>query len=381
VTVLEAAARLGGRARTDEHEGFRFNHGPHALYGGGAGARVLDALGVRTSGRMPSARGHRLLRGGRLERPPYDVRGRERGALRPLLGALRARPADWAGATAADWVGAVARPGAERDLLEALVRTATYTSRLGEVPAPVAIDQTRRAMWPGVRYLDGGWQRLVERLADRARATGATVRQHARVEALLDGGGGVRVAGGEELRGRVVLAGLGPAAAGRLLLTAGGTPPVTAPRPAEAACLDVALARLPRRAPRFVMGVDVPLLLTETTRAAREVAPAGGAVVQAATYLGEGEAPDRARLEHVLDLAQPGWRDVAVHVRFLPRMTIHEHLGPRVAADATGLPGVLLAGDWIGEGWLADAALASGAAAGARAAAGAPARESVAAGG
>ena len=62
--------------------------------------------------------------------------------------------------------------------------------------------------------------------------------------------------------------------------------------------------------------------------------------------------------------------------RFLARMVVagaapvaaRGGLGGRPEADATGLPGVYLAGDWVGPaGLLADAALASGHAAALRA--------------
>ena len=36
VTVFEKASYLGGRAATQEFDGFRFNRGGHALYSGGA---------------------------------------------------------------------------------------------------------------------------------------------------------------------------------------------------------------------------------------------------------------------------------------------------------------------------------------------------------
>jgi glycine/D-amino acid oxidase-like deaminating enzyme len=45
VVVVEADA-LGGRARTDEHGGYRFNQGPHALARGGRAERILRDLGV-----------------------------------------------------------------------------------------------------------------------------------------------------------------------------------------------------------------------------------------------------------------------------------------------------------------------------------------------
>ena len=46
VTVIERASYLGGRASTQDFDGFRFNRGGHALYTGGAASRVLEELGV-----------------------------------------------------------------------------------------------------------------------------------------------------------------------------------------------------------------------------------------------------------------------------------------------------------------------------------------------
>lgn len=130
-------------------------------------------------------------------------------------------------------------------------------------------------MRPGVRYLDGGWQPMVDALADTARQAGAVVRCHAKLQELLESGGVWLADVKRCVAWRVSIAGLGPASAGRLFETAGGTTPVGDPRPVEAACLDVALTQLPRRDQQFVMGVDKPLFLTEATRAARDSAPPG----------------------------------------------------------------------------------------------------------
>lgn len=50
VVVHESRDRLGGRATTDERDGFRFDQGPHALYRGGAAERVLAELGIQPRG-------------------------------------------------------------------------------------------------------------------------------------------------------------------------------------------------------------------------------------------------------------------------------------------------------------------------------------------
>ncbi|HVY45185.1 MAG TPA: NAD(P)-binding protein, partial [Minicystis sp.] len=70
VRVLDKAAALGGRARSQDHASdgpatpFTFNLGPHALYRGGAAARVLEELGVRVEGGVPTGSGGLALAGG-----------------------------------------------------------------------------------------------------------------------------------------------------------------------------------------------------------------------------------------------------------------------------------------------------------------------------
>jgi hypothetical protein len=90
-------------------------------------------------------------------------------------------------------------------------------------------------------------------------------------------------------------------------------------------------------------------------------------------------APSHARdgeaareLEALVDRMQPGWRDLVVERRYLPRLTVSHALvradkgglAGRPPAPVEDLPGVVLAGDWVGpQGLLADASCASGRAA------------------
>jgi hypothetical protein len=74
------------------------------------------------------------------------------------------------------------------------------------------------------------------------------------------------------------------------------------------------------------------------------------------------------KLEGLLDKVQAGWRDAVVYRRFLPDMIV-SHALPTVALGGTkgrpetavrDVPGLFVAGDWVGpEGMLADASLAS----------------------
>jgi phytoene dehydrogenase-like protein len=81
-----------------------------------------------------------------------------------------------------------------------------------------------------------------------------------------------------------------------------------------------------------------------------------------AVKYGEGT---EAELEALVDEMQPGWRDLVVHRRFLPAMTVSNALAQpdgkasRMRA-ATKVTGLYIAGDWVDEGGiLSDAAFAS----------------------
>ena len=68
--ALVESRRMGGRARTSTHEGFHFNHGPHALYLGGTLMAACTRLGVTTAGGPPALRRARVWWDGRLGRLP-----------------------------------------------------------------------------------------------------------------------------------------------------------------------------------------------------------------------------------------------------------------------------------------------------------------------
>jgi len=53
VSIFEQSSKVGGRARTENDDGFYFNQGPHALYLSGAGAKVLQELGIKYRGSPP----------------------------------------------------------------------------------------------------------------------------------------------------------------------------------------------------------------------------------------------------------------------------------------------------------------------------------------
>jgi phytoene dehydrogenase-like protein len=387
VRLFERAEALGGRARTQRARGsegeYLLNQGAHALYRRGRGIEVLRELDVPVRGGVPGgAKGSAFAwNGGALHPLPAGpvslllARWLSWGArveMASILARLRAEAAASEAMTVSSYLASRVRREEVRRVMAALVRLTTYANDPDYLGAKAALTQVAGALDGNVLYLDGGWQTLVEGL--RAAATGAGVElvTGANVEAIEHDGRvrGVRLEGGRVEHASAVIAALGPRVVRGLIGDA--SPSLRAfdeaARPVFASCLDVALARLPRPDVLFALGLDAPLYFSVHSAAGR-LAPAGGAVVHLAKYLAHGERDrdDEGELEAMFDRMQPGWRDVVVERRFLPRMRV-AHAAPfargrgpeRPAPRVPEIPGLYVAGDWVGgEGMLVDASLAS----------------------
>ena len=376
VIVVEAHTP-GGRARTIVREGFTFNRGAHALVRRGAGMAVLAELGVVPTGAPPPLHHYRALAGGHLCALPTGpssllrtgaLGARSKAQLVRLLGRLpRLRARELQRTSVAGWLAEQhLRPDAE-SVVRALIRLSTYTADVDEFSADAALSQLQTTSAGGVLYLHDGWSALVDHLAHGLDVrTGVEVTGVDRRSGDLE----VRTAAGALVAGRVVVANGGPSAVRRLLPVDPGWgalgPPVTA------ACLDLGVTRVPD--PGYVLSLDQPVYATVQAPPAHQ-APAGGAVVAAIRYGTRGASIDRAELEALVATAGVGAVDVATR-RFLASMTVTGvmptastgGLAGRPGIEDTGVPGVTIAGDWVGPvGLLADAALASGHAAGSRA--------------
>src|SRR5262245_16850937 len=296
----------------------------------------------------------------------------EVGGLLASLAKIDAEPL--ARTTVREWLSGQVRHPDVRALIEALFRLATYANAPETMSAALAIRQLQLAVAHGVAYLDDGWQTLVDGLRARAEEHGARLRTGAAVVELTRRGdgrvAGVRLRSGETVPAAAVVLALDAPAAAELLPDGAVRRVARNATPVRAACLDVALTRLPRPRATFALGIDEPLYCSVHSAVAR-LAPEGGALIHVARYLGD-DAPDpkrdEARLEGLLDRLQPGWRDVVATRRFLPQMVAASALttaaaggvAGRPTVDVPGAPGLFVAGDWIGpEGWLADASLAS----------------------
>lgn len=253
VTLLDPTDR-GGRAATDEQGGFRFNRGAHALYEAGAGRAALGRLGIDPPGSRPPLKGGRARLGDRVGLLPSSPAAiartdllsvRERARIARLFAAVgRWDPAELAGCTTNEWFDSMGLDGTPRAMAALFIRLATYAADLDALSADTAAGQLQLAV-KGVRYLDGGWTRLVAALRTVAAERGATA-QRTKVHAVEPGAGGVVVttADGALDADQVVLAAGSPEACAHLLPE---VPPAwrdLGPA-AVASCLDVGLDHVP----------------------------------------------------------------------------------------------------------------------------------------
>ena len=213
VVVLEGT-QPGGRARTDERSGYRFNQGAHAVYLDGALRRTLGELGIDPRG-GPPAINHtlRLARGRAVpvagvgaealgEPPARRPRRRPRSrscsprSARSILHRSRASPR-------AQWLDSLELQPEARQLVSMLVRTATYVDPDAmPISADAAVSQLQMAVAPGVRYIDGGWQTLVDGLLAVCEARGVRVETKSPVVSVRSTAIGVEVDDCHWTRGR-----------------------------------------------------------------------------------------------------------------------------------------------------------------------------------
>lgn len=373
VTVHEAKGRLGGRAATDEQNGFLLNHGPHALYLAGEASKILADLGVSVAGAAPPA--GKVLFGGELYLAPGSsntlLRTKALGAKAKLevgkvLGGLgKVRSEELAHLSANDWINGQVKQERSRQLLQAVTRVTCYAGQLDDLSADVAVSQMQLGLGSGVHYLDGGWCKLVQGLEQKVLETGkATIQTGSKLTALPDA--------------PVVIVALNsPQATASLLEQTIETGPA-----ATVASLDLGVSSPPPV--DFVLGGDEPLYFSHQSASAK-LAEGGKHLISVAAYLNEpaghqesanpassAQRPDRSTLESFANLC--GVEDTTiVHSRYLHRMVAASAIptvalggmNGRTAVDAfKSVAGsgqsVLVSGDWVGDaGHLADASMAS----------------------
>jgi hypothetical protein len=347
VRLLEAHAELGGRGRTTDGP-YVAAFGPHVLYANG----TLHAF-LRERALLPPVRSAPLL-------APIRFRAGGRARALPPGPFLRALPRLWRVREAPDdvsfrtWASArVGAPAAEQ--LSHAAGVFSFHHDPGELSAAFVWARFRQAFLdlpPKARWPVGGWERLIERLADGARERGVRIETGARVR---------------ELPTAPVIVATELADARALL----DDPSIAWPS-GRTLALDLGLRS--RRGDPFVLwDLDESGWVERFTAPDRTLAPAGEELVQAQLGIRPGEAVEETerRLEALLDVAfgAPGARgDWRARVTFRRRMVLDGRSG---AVDLPGTSwrerpavdrgdGVFLAGDAVAApGLLSDPAVAS----------------------
>jgi phytoene dehydrogenase-like protein len=387
VTLFEqSSSEMGGRARTSIHDGFYFNQGPHALYLAAEGAKVLQELGIAYTGGIPPATGlrirqeekYRLLASGSSASIPPESQSISEESFEQFFDLVnKVDFTELQNVSVQEWIDRNIHDPDAIAMMKAIIRLTTYANDPDIQSAGSALHQIHLYKLGGVMYLDGGWQTLVDGLltaATNAKAKIVRGKKATKVQRSNSAGWLVTLSDHTQISAKILVIATGPRDAHDLFHDDSERPEVLSKavkeaKPVRMVCLDVALSSLPQKDVLFALGIDSPLYFSVHSAAAR-LAPENGALIHVAKYLGASiqskPKEDGQELEELLDLLQPGWRNVVVKKRPLPNMVVSNAL---VTAANSGLSGradpkiqdnLYIAGDWVGpEGLLSSASFAS----------------------
>lgn len=385
VTVFEQSTGYGGRARTQEHDGFYFNQGAHALYLAAKGVQVLRELEIPYAGKKTNYAIQAIKDKKQYlfplsektinESPLLSESGKKALAnfyeTLPTIDTTKIQ-----NVTLSDWLAENVVDTDAISFIQAMIQLNTFVSDPQIQSAGTALNQLQIGN-SGVMYLDNGWQTLADGLAIKAKSYGAKIVSNKKVVSVEfdNSARSITLSDGTKVEASIVILATPPSVASSLL---GKKIPelerfATLAIPLRTASLDVALSRLPNPNPnnQFALGIDSPLYLSMHSIFAK-LAPEGGSFIHLSKYLSHTNREEpkkiRAELEELLDIMQPGWRNYLIKERFLPSMTTSNAIltasqngfEGRPSPKISGVENLYVVGDWVGhEGWLADASFAS----------------------
>jgi phytoene dehydrogenase-like protein len=379
VTLFEHSSReIGGRARTEEIDGFYFNQGPRALYLTDASDSILKEIGITYTGGIPAGKGY-LISGGKKREIAGDysswLSGKNDGS-QFFISPTKIDFSQLESVTEQEWLDKNIHDINDAEIIKTIFRLNTYANDPEIQSIGPVLHQIYVGSQAGVMYLDGGWQTLVDGLVTVAKNSNARIvmgKKAIRVKRTDSSGWQVLLSDKTQVSAKIVVIAAGPMDA-YSLFDDKERPEVLSraakeAKPVRLVCLDVALSSLPDKDALFALGVDRPLYFSVHSAYAK-LAPEGGALIHVAKYLGTSIEPkpreDQPELEEFLDLLQPGWRQVLVKKRPLPNMVVSNALVAAAAGGLAGRPDVKIAdnlyivGDWVGkEGLLSNASVAS----------------------
>ena len=380
----QSSSEIGGRARTLVHEGFYLNQGPHAFFPADVGAPILQELGVHYTGGKPPAEGlgirdakkYRLLtNSGSAAMPPTNQSGS--GEIFAQFFELLNKTdfTELENVSVQEWIEKNIHDADAIALMKALISLTSYGNDPSIQSAGSTLHQLHLYGLGGVMYLDRGWQTLVDGLVSAAKNAKARIVMGKKATKVQRSGSGwqVTLVDQSQVSAKILVIASGPNEA-QALFHDGEKPEalskaVKEAKPVRLACLDVALSSLPQKDTLFALGIDSPLYYSVHSAYA-ELAPPNGALIHVAKYLGTSIKPnpkeDEKELEDLLDLLQPGWRQVVVKKRPLPSMVVSNTLVTAANGRLSGRADpkieekLYVVGDWVGqEGLLSNGSFAS----------------------
>ncbi|MFF3667676.1 NAD(P)-binding protein [Microtetraspora malaysiensis] len=284
VTLHEAHRTLGGRARSSAAP-YVANDGTHVFYDGAPFRWLAERKLVQPYVSLPLralARSRFRYRDRLTARPPLGLLAMtaRRGVRAPVDEDFRS----WAGRR---FGAAPARAAA------GLLGVVTYDADPGRLSAAFVWERLKRAFsprYPTVRYVIGGWGRVIDRMAAHARGLGVRVETGSRVDELPAG---------------PVIVATSLHAARNLL----GDETLSW-ESGRSALLDLAVRRRPDDM-FLVSDLDEGGFLERYSLPDPTLAPRDESLVQLQMPMrpGESKAAAVARLERIADLGLPGWRD------------------------------------------------------------------------
>ncbi|MBW7864058.1 MAG: NAD(P)/FAD-dependent oxidoreductase [Candidatus Hydrogenedentes bacterium] len=393
VLLVEASARLGGRATYFERDGFVWQYGQHShrLAHDGIAARVFNAIGDPID--FLDTRGgtaYLYLNGALYPRPegagaflftrllPFTAR---LDFLRFYARLLKEEPGPWYGRTLLEYYRVRGRnPSVEKFLC--FLGFAVMIPDPARVSAGEVIRFLQRAAKVPVKQGEprGGSKQLIDKLRNCIRTHGGEIRTRERVREILSGGGrvlGVRTDLAEHRAGQVVFAaplfhlfGLMPES----LFQPAFVEYVKGIRSSSGVSIDFVFDGPVTEMTGGILGVDIPLWVKFQSNLDPTIAPPGRHVNTWAMLLEQGTPatpknaePVVARIKQIMEEVLPGAARRIVHERrlLLPvvnaNMLIPEQSLPRRPAVACpDVEGLYFIGDTVqSEGCSGDIAFSS----------------------
>ncbi|WP_160646093.1 FAD-dependent oxidoreductase [Chengkuizengella marina] len=382
VLILEKAKQIGGRATTIEKAGGLLNLGPHAIYPNGPGVKILEELNIKLNGGSPVSKGTLLY-----ENKTYPLtlspvalltskllKWKEKREFIKLVSGLNKINTKFIqNISLYDWVEAHIIEEKVKKLFYMLCRLSSYCNDPKRSSAGIIIEQVKLGL-TGVRYLDGGWQTLVDQLKQQALSHGVTIKENHHIIELLGTHPNITLIDSLDVTFTTehVISTSTPANTLSMIKSEQMSSTLKQYRdlciPVKGAFWDIVLKKTTNLNVKFALGLDEPLYYSNQSAVANLVTEPNLHIIHLGKYLSTDEKLDpkknHKQLKNFLSVIEPDWEKEVVFQRFLPSLTVCNAMPstnmPKINTEISEIPGLYVAGDWVTtNGLLADASITS----------------------